>query len=70
MIEWQWSSFDALSKDDLYEILERRQEVFVIEQNCVFPDIDRIDQQAFHLLGWKNDGKERQLVAYLRCVFP
>jgi ElaA protein len=69
-IEWQWSSFEALSKDDLYEILERRQEVFVIEQNCIFPDIDHIDQQAFHLLGWKHNGTERQLVAYLRCVFP
>jgi ElaA protein len=70
MIEWQWSSFDALSKDDVYEILQRRQEVFVVEQNCVFQDIDCIDQQAFHLLGWKSDDGKRQLVAYLRCVLP
>ena len=69
-IEWQWSSFEALSKEDLYEILEHRQDVFVVEQNCIFPDIDHIDQQAFHLLGWKHNGTERQLVAYLRCVFP
>jgi ElaA protein len=70
MIEWQWSSFDELSKGDLYEVLERRQEVFVVEQNCIFQDIDHVDQQAFHLLGWKHDGAKRQLVAYLRCVFP
>ena len=70
MIEWQWSSFEALSKDDLYEIMERRQEVFVVEQNCVFQDIDRVDQQAFHLLGWMQVGAQRQLVAYMRCVFP
>lgn len=69
-IEWQWSSFDELSKDDLYEIMERRQEVFVVEQSCIFQDIDRVDQQAFHLLGWQHDGTQRQLVAYLRCVFP
>ena len=69
-IEWQWSSFEDLSRDDIYEILERRQQVFVVEQHCVYPDIDRVDQQAFHLLGWKRDGAQRQLVAYLRCVFP
>jgi ElaA protein len=69
-IEWQWSSYEGLSKDDVYEIMERRQEVFVVEQNCVFQDIDRIDQKAFHLLGWKRVGTERQLVAYMRCVHP
>ena len=69
-IEWQWSSYEDLSKEDLYAILARRQEVFIIEQQCIYPDLDGIDRQAFHLLGWGRHDGERQLLAYLRCVFP
>jgi ElaA protein len=68
--EWQWSSFEDLSKEDWYAIIMRRQEVFIVEQNCVYQDVDGIDLQAFHLLGWQGIGVQRQLVAYLRCVFP
>ncbi len=67
---WQWSSFEDLSRDDLYAIIERRQEVFIIEQQCIYPDIDGIDRKAFHLLGWGERDGGRQLLAYLRCVFP
>jgi ElaA protein len=70
MTEWQWSSFGALSKDDLYAIIARRQEVFIVEQHCVYPDIDGADPHSYHLLGWQGDGAQRSLVAYLRCVFP
>ena len=42
--------------------------MFVVEQNCVFPDIDGADQQALHLLGWQGHGAQRVLVAYLRCL--
>jgi ElaA protein len=69
-IEWQWSSFEDLSKEDWYTIIMRRQEVFIVEQNCVYQDVDGVDLQAFHLLGWQGAGAQRQLVAYLRCVFP
>jgi ElaA protein len=77
-IAWQWSSYEELSKEDLYAVLARRQEVFIIEQQCIYPDLDGIDLQAFHLLGWSEPNKvqnnaqdgERQLLAYLRCVFP
>ena len=67
-IAWQWSSFDDLTGADLYEVLALRQAVFVVEQNCIFPDIDGADQQAFHLLGWQGHGAERVLAAYLRCL--
>ena len=67
---WQWSSFEDLSRDDLYAVIERRQEVFIIEQQCIYPDIDGVDRMAFHLLGWGERDGERQLLAYLRCVFP
>lgn len=70
MIEWQWSSFDALGKDDLYALIVKRQQVFIIEQQCVYADLDGIDPRAFHLLGWQRHGADRSLVAYLRCVCP
>ena len=67
-ITWQWSSFNDLSGADLYEVLALRQAVFVVEQNCIFPDIDGADRQAFHLLGWRGHGAERELATYLRCL--
>lgn len=69
--EWQWCSFDGLSSADLYAILAQRQDVFVVEQNCVFQDIDGIDQQSHHLLAWQTSPSgTRVLAAYLRCVAP
>ncbi|MBC7415562.1 MAG: GNAT family N-acetyltransferase [Herminiimonas sp.] len=65
---WQWRAFDDLSGADLYEALKLRQAVFVIEQNCIFPDLDGADQESFHLLGWLGHGAQRTLVAYLRCL--
>lgn len=70
MTEWQWSSFEKLSTGDLYAVLERRQQVFILEQQCLYPDIDAIDQRAYHLLGWQERDGERELVAYLRGVGP
>ena len=52
-MEWQWLSFDALSREQLYALLRLRSEVFVVEQNCVFLDIDGLDPQAMHLLGFR-----------------
>ncbi|HEX7645750.1 MAG TPA: GNAT family N-acetyltransferase [Burkholderiaceae bacterium] len=69
-VEWQWSAYEELSRDDLYAILARRQEVFVIEQQCIYADLDGIDAQAFHLLGWGKVEGRRELLAYLRCVHP
>lgn len=56
-------TFQDLSLNELYEILALRSEVFVVEQDCVYQDIDGKDQKALHVLGYK-DGK---LVAYTRC---
>ena len=78
MIVWQWLTFDALPSADLYEVLALRQQVFVLEQQCLYQDLDGRDQAAHHLLGWQNidgsDGKQghgkRQLAAYLRCLAP
>ena len=72
MIEWQWKQFKNLNTDELHEIFQVRQQVFVVEQNCVYQDVDGLDQYAWHLLGYQtaeNSGS-RQLVAYCRVVYP
>lgn len=61
-INWQWKKFEQLSVYELHDILKLRQEVFIIEQNCVYLDIDDIDKTAWHLLGLKKDS----LCAYSR----
>ena len=66
MLEWKCQHFDDLSNAALYAILRLRSEVFVVEQNCVFLDMDDKDQQCFHVSGW-HKGK---LVAYTRLVPP
>ena len=65
-IEWRLKRFEELSPFELYEILWLRNEVFVVEQNCVFQDADHKDADAHHLMGWL-DGK---LAAYTRLVPP
>lgn len=58
-------TFEELSLHELYELLQLRAEVFVVEQDCVYQDIDGKDEKALHVLGY-DDGK---LVAYTR-IFP
>jgi ElaA protein len=70
MIDWQWSDYAALSKPDLYAIIQQRQQVFILEQRCLYQDLDGLDLPAWHLLGWQGHGSERELVAYLRCLPP
>ena len=70
MIEWQWLEFESIPRRDLYEVLRQRQEVFVLEQTCLYPDMDGHDQAAHHLLAWQTVDGARRLVAYLRCLAP
>ena len=55
--------FTELNTTELYQILQLRSEVFVVEQDCVYQDIDFKDQKALHLIGYKNN----KIVAYT-CV--
>jgi len=64
-VTWSWHTFEMLSLQDLYELLALRQSVFIIEQQCIYPDIDNKDMQAMHLLGKKNN----TICAYVR-LFP
>lgn len=68
MLEWEWLSFAQLTPRKLYDVLALRSEVFVLEQNCVYQDIDGLDPASMHLLGWQRGADEPQLVAYLRCL--
>lgn len=69
-LDWQWSRFNQLSLDDLYAVVRLREAVFIIEQNCPYPDADGRDPRAWHLLGWEKYDGERKLVAYARVFEP
>ena len=70
MIDWQWLAFDDIPRKDWYEVLRQRQQVFILEQTCLYPDIDGYDPACHHLMGWREIDGQRQLAAYLRCLPP
>ena len=55
-LNWQALSFDELSNRQLYAMLRLRSEVFVLEQDCVYQDLDDFDQDAVHVLGLDDAG--------------
>lgn len=65
LVDWKLATLDTLTAPELYQMLQLRTEVFVIEQNCIFQDMDGADDQAVHLLGTQGG----QLIAYAR-LFP
>ena len=65
-ITWQLKKFEELTGIEVYEILRLRSEVFVVEQNCVFLDMDNNDQQSHHLQG----RVDNILIAYVRILPP
>jgi len=66
MIDLDYKEFGQLTNLELYAILQLRSEVFVVEQHCVYQDMDGKDINALHILGKKNG----QLVAYTRIFGP
>ncbi|NDI87033.1 GNAT family N-acetyltransferase [Undibacterium crateris] len=66
-LHWQCLPFDQLSVHQLRQIYAARNAVFVVEQNCVYQDIDHKDPLSHHLVAWD---AEQQLAAYLRIVPP
>lgn len=64
---WKIKSFEELTTTELYAILRLRSEVFIIEQNCAYQDLDNSDQKALHLMGTDDNG---QLLAYTRIFAP
>jgi ElaA protein len=67
---WKWQAFNELTTEELYTILKLRQEIFVIEQQCIYLDCDNLDKDSYHLTGWKKGREGCGLVAYLRVIHP
>src|SRR3990167_3736776 len=65
MITWFIKNYDDLSKDELYSILQFRIDIFMIEQQSIYEDLDGLDQHAIHFLGMDDN----KLVAYGRVHF-
>ena len=61
-----FKSYDDLSKVELFDIYYLRQEVFVVEQECAYQDVDEKDKFSYHMMAYDNE----VLVAYLRIVRP
>jgi ElaA protein len=66
MIDWRFAPFAELTPLEVHDLFQARSDVFVVEQNCVFPDIDGVDPKCWHLLGYEG----RVLAAYCRLVPP
>lgn len=64
MIQFFTKSFNELNNIELYQLLQLRAEVFIVEQNCPYLDLDDKDQKSLHVLGYDND----KLVACTRLV--
>jgi len=66
MLSIKVKTFQELTTQELYDLLQLRSEVFVVEQDCVYQDIDEKDQKALHVLGFKNN----KIIAYTRIFKP
>ncbi|HEV3222699.1 MAG TPA: GNAT family N-acetyltransferase [Puia sp.] len=65
-MQWILKPFDDLTPKELYKILQLRNEVFIVEQNCPYQDCDNKDIYAWHLMGMRED----RLLAYSRLLAP
>lgn len=69
-MEWCWREFNELSNEQVYDILAVRQQVFVLEQKCLYLDVDGRDREALHLFGSNRFDQFDQIVAYARLLLP
>ena len=67
-ISWQLATFEQLTTKELYQMLQLRIEIFVVEQTCYYQDLDGKDhhRETQHLMGYRNN----ELVAYARLLAP
>lgn len=56
MKQWYFKHFDELTNQELYDLLKIRQDIFVLEQQCIYPELDNEDQKAVHIF-LKVDGE-------------
>ena len=70
MLNLHCKTFQELSTIELYAIIKARQDVFVIEQNCIYPDLDNLDQHCLHLFSLLTDELDCVIGTYLRILPP
>lgn len=66
-MNWTLKTFDELTIDELHDIVQLRINVFVVEQNCPYPELDGKDRKAYHFFGHNEEGR---IVAYTRIFGP
>lgn len=66
-MNWTLKTFDQLSADELHDIIQLRINIFVVEQNCPYPELDGKDRKAYHFYGQNDEGR---IVAYTRIFAP
>ncbi|WAC00989.1 GNAT family N-acetyltransferase [Lacinutrix neustonica] len=66
MLDITTKTFKELTIHELYDLLQLRSEVFVVEQDCVYQDLDGKDEKALHVIGFKN----KKIIAYTRLFKP
>lgn len=66
-VKWTLAPYEALSLDDLYDLIQARIEVFVVEQDCPYQDVDGRDRQSLHLFA---RGLNGDVLAYARITHP
>jgi ElaA protein len=54
-LEWRWKPFTELTAVEVYDMLEARNVVFVVEQQCIYHDIDGLDKDAWHLFAYSRE---------------
>jgi ElaA protein len=67
-LDWRIVGWDELTKDDVYAVLALRCEVFVVEQECPYLDVDGLDPACIHMLGTYGPGPGADLAAYARII--
>lgn len=65
-IHWHTKAFEELTLDELYDIMQLRTDIFVVEQNCPYPELDGKDKNCLHVFATQHG----QVVAYARIVPP
>ena len=66
-MQWILKKYDDLTLDEFHDILQLRIDVFVVEQNCPYPELDNKDKKALHLFG---KDKNNNIIAYTRIFKP
>ena len=66
-LDWATQTYDSLNSGELQEIFRVREEVFIVEQQCVYQDVDSLDEKCSHITARDNSGK---LMAYARILPP